>query len=277
MLKRALVSVYAQTVLPGRVHLVVDEAEDRAKYVFLQDYGATLDIQFTGGGYGGAKARNAGLDRVGDVDYVFFLDDDDEWLPEKCEKQMQLLGARPDAVGVTCYYCRIQGGETQLVAKGSEEQINRNIRIWNYVGGFSCFGLRWNQEVSGMRINPMLSSCQDFDFYMETAKAGQIVLLEEAGVNYYAHVDGRISDGRQSKGDNFARILEARRSELSQRERNFTAAKVCLFSAPYARGRVSAFFRFIIGTFYLIVACRLPHISRQIWFGCLRGLLAEQF
>ncbi|MDG1302310.1 MAG: glycosyltransferase family 2 protein [Opitutae bacterium] len=277
MLKRALASVYAQTLLPSQICLTIDEPEDSEKYAFLGDYDDALQVTYTGGGFGGAKARNVGLDRVGDVDYVFFLDDDDEWLPEKIEKQIQLLENRPDVVGVTCYYYRIQAGERRLVAKGSEEQINRNIRIWNYIGGFSCFGLRWNSKVSRMRINPSLSSCQDFDFYMECAKAGAIALLTEPSVHYFAHVDGRISDGRQTKGKNFDRILKARRLELSVRERCFTAAKAHLFAAPFESGRGLAIFRFLLGTFYLIFAFSLPEVSRQIWFACLRGILAEQF
>lgn len=51
----------------------------------------------------GAEARNAGV-RASKGDYIAFLDDDDEWLPEKLEKQMNFLSANPEVDGVSCLY-----------------------------------------------------------------------------------------------------------------------------------------------------------------------------
>lgn len=274
MLKRALASVYAQTVLPRQICLTIDEPEDMEKYAFLRDYDLTvLDVAFSGGGCGGAKARNLGLDRVKDVDYVFFLDDDDEWLPEKSEKQIALLGQRSDAVGVTCYYYRIQHGVRHVVKKGTEREINQHIRIWNFIGGFSCFGMRWSRASSTIRLNNELSSCQDFDFYVEVSKLGRVLLLTDASVNYYAHAELRISDGRSKKGENFSRILKQRRGELSFREVVFSSAKVHLFSAPYVDTVWCAFGHLLLGAAQLIVAFKAPRVSYNIWLGCLRGLV----
>jgi len=273
MLKRALASVYAQTVRPSQICLTIDEPEDGEKYAFLDRYDDALQVTYTGGGYGGAKARNVGLDQVDDVDYVFFLDDDDEWLPEKSEKQMELLETTPDAVGVTCHYNRIQHGVTHVVKKGSEREINQHIRIWNFIGGFSCFGMRWNRATARLRLNRELSSCQDFDFYVEVSRLGSVRLLEGAYVNYYAHDQLRISDGRSKKGENFALILQHRRAKLSFREAVFSSAKVRLFSAPYTDTLRAAAYQFILGSAQLVLAFKAPRVSQSIWLGCLRGLI----
>src|SRR5688572_2235335 len=50
---------------------------------------------------GGAAARNTGILNC-KSDYIAFLDDDDEWLPEKLAKQMAVLLASPPEVG--CVY-----------------------------------------------------------------------------------------------------------------------------------------------------------------------------
>ena len=146
LLQRALASVYAQSLVPSSVHLVIDEPEDFDKYAFLNKHDDSLRVTFTGGGFGGAKARNVGLDQV-DADFVFFLDDDDEWLPEKAEKQIELLESRPDAVGVTCQYWKGNDAGKELIAR-SEDLVNRCVKIWNYSGGFSCFGMRWSGELT---------------------------------------------------------------------------------------------------------------------------------
>lgn len=51
----------------------------------------------------GAVARNNGIiEALGK--YVAFIDDDDEWLPTKIEKQVKLIETNKNIHGVTCYY-----------------------------------------------------------------------------------------------------------------------------------------------------------------------------
>ncbi len=75
LLKRAVASVQAQTYQDFEL-IVIEDADSR----------------------GGGWARNQGIKKA-TGEWVAFLDDDDQWLPEKLEVQMKLLEAAPPDVG----------------------------------------------------------------------------------------------------------------------------------------------------------------------------------
>lgn len=87
-LQRALDSVLGQTVA-GQTEIIV--VADVAESQLERPAGlrATDKLIFTGGGVGGAAARNLGIE-LASGRFVAFLDDDDEWLPTKLERQLQI-------------------------------------------------------------------------------------------------------------------------------------------------------------------------------------------
>lgn len=272
LLKRALESIYAQTLLPESIYLIVDEPEDTQKYAFLRDYGDELKVTFTGGGFGGAKARNAGLDQVKGVDYVFFLDDDDEWLPEKSAKQVALLEARPDAVAVTCHSLKHNVLGKHSITR-SERDVNLYVRLWNYTGGFSCFGMRWNKQTAHLRLRNKLKSAQDFEFYIRIAELGRIAVVDEVLMNFMAHGGVRISGDRIKKRQSYIEILQMHSDLFSNREKFFNVAKMELLSAPYLGGRVGPICRFLKGSFFLLLALKAPRLSRYLWMKSFKGII----
>ncbi len=77
---RALRSIFAQTFTDNEVVVVNDGSTDDTASV-LSRYGDRIRV-ITQPNRGVAAARNAGV-RASRGDYVAFLDDDDEWMPEK--------------------------------------------------------------------------------------------------------------------------------------------------------------------------------------------------
>ena len=274
MLKRALASVYVQTVLPSQICLTIDEPEDGEKYAFLADYDDALQVTYSGGGFGGAKARNVGLDQVGDVDYVFFLDDDDEWLPEKIEKQVDLLERRPDAMGVTCDCYRCIGDSRSVVSR-DEQKINRYVKLWNFTGGFSCFGVRWKGILREMRLRDELASAQDFEYYIRVAQAGVITSVHDALILFYAHDGVRISGNRLKKKESYEQILKMNREILGFEDVMFNRAKMDLMTAPFLSSIWGGFFAYLTGTLRLIAAFCLPSISWHLWISSTRHFISR--
>jgi glycosyltransferase involved in cell wall biosynthesis len=93
-LVRALRSVRAQRS-PAHVELIVVYDGEPGTELPAEAVGLTDRVIYTEGRVGGARARNLGI-AAATGDMVALLDDDDEWLPHKCEAQLALLQRSPD-------------------------------------------------------------------------------------------------------------------------------------------------------------------------------------
>jgi glycosyltransferase involved in cell wall biosynthesis len=88
---RSVRSVLAQTYSAVDVIVVID-GEDQATRAVLQKLSdPRVHVTPLRESVGAAEARNIGV-RQAAGEWIAFLDDDDEWLPEKIEKQMRLAG-----------------------------------------------------------------------------------------------------------------------------------------------------------------------------------------
>lgn len=110
IVKRALDSVINQTYKNIEIILVDDNREDQEGEEISKELDSLISglrdqvsgemtikiIRTIHGKHGAQAARNTGIDAAAG-EYVAFLDDDDEWLPEKMEKQVQLMDNNPEA------------------------------------------------------------------------------------------------------------------------------------------------------------------------------------
>ena len=102
-LRRAINSVLAQTYCNMEV-LVVDDniaGDEYSKtlHEIIDEYKNDSRVRLVTQPMhiNGAEARNAGI-RAAQGEFIAFLDDDDEWLPTKLEKQMEILKTHPEIV-----------------------------------------------------------------------------------------------------------------------------------------------------------------------------------
>lgn len=103
LLPRALDSIRAQTVQPAEVVVVDDASPDDTAAVAEGYEGLPIRVvRHTVNGGGGA-ALQTGLESASN-ELVAFLDADDEWLPEKLERQLAALEAMPAAAAVGAGY-----------------------------------------------------------------------------------------------------------------------------------------------------------------------------
>jgi glycosyltransferase involved in cell wall biosynthesis len=105
--KRAVQGVLRQTYTALQVVVVIDGTDDgtRAAIDGLNDP-RTVVVE-TGCNRGPAEARNVGV-RHATGRYIALLDDDDEWVPEKLERQMTLIRQSGLAEREFLASCRVQ-------------------------------------------------------------------------------------------------------------------------------------------------------------------------
>ncbi len=106
LLQRALISAMEQTYRPLEIIVVVDGV-DRETELYLGGLADTrVRVHALSEPVGGSDARNAGV-LIARGAWIAFLDDDDEWFPNKIARQMALLHRNGDSLSVIA--CKVIG------------------------------------------------------------------------------------------------------------------------------------------------------------------------
>ncbi len=196
-LTRAIDSVLNQTYKNLEI-LIVDDNNPDDEYskmvqLKLQKYSNRPCVRYISQEkhINGAVARNKGIE-LSEGDYIAFLDDDDEWLPEKTEKQLTFLLDNPTYGGASCLYYQKKGGEViHQCAKYSEEDLqfkilSRNVAI--FTSTFIC-----KKEILNFTngFNPCLLRHQDLQFLIDFLNHSLIKPIPDYLVNL--HIDSDIN------------------------------------------------------------------------------------
>jgi glycosyltransferase involved in cell wall biosynthesis len=116
---RALASVFAQTFVDYEVVVVNDGSTDDTASV-LAGYGDRIRV-VTQANRGLPAARNSGI-RASSGEYVAFIDDDDEWLPQMLEQCAAVLDQDPDCGLVYAGAVKVDLAGRQMPDQSSENE-----------------------------------------------------------------------------------------------------------------------------------------------------------
>lgn len=204
MVERAIQSVLAQTHKALELIVVDDSPSDFALRDAVKDmtekYSTVKYIQHKTC-QGACAARNTGLE-MAHGEFIGFLDDDDEWKPNKIERQ--LTGFVSESVALV--YCESElvdskTGEKRLRNPGNcQGKIFGELIKGNFVGSCSFPLIRTSalREIGG--FDTQLLSSQDHDVWLRLAEKYDAAYIDEPLVTYYIHSGDQISK-------NYARIV----------------------------------------------------------------------
>ena len=110
-LARAIESALAQTYPPAEVVVVVDGPDPATESMLSTVTDRRLRVLALPTPVGGSEARNAGV-QTASGEWIAFLDDDDEWLPNKLERQLAMLATASDEPILSCrFLARTDAGD----------------------------------------------------------------------------------------------------------------------------------------------------------------------
>ena len=244
MLPRAVDSVLAQTFQDYELIIVDDCSADHtpeviAKFDDLRIRSFRHEVNKRQ-----AAAINTGIaNALGE--YIAFLDDDDEWLPSKLERQAALLDSSPSKVGLVYGWLDEINGSTgvttQSYRKTMQGNVFDNLLALEIPSPTSTLMVRSSvaREVNG--FDERLRRHIDNDFICRISQRYHLAVIPEVvTINHIDHGHSRISGDNRESLSNAAGYLRGHMdrfaSELAERPKAHAAVLRRLASLEMALG-----------------------------------------
>ncbi len=159
---------------------------------------------------GACAARNTGIENAKGK-YVAFLDDDDEWLPEKTELQKKVFDDNPEVALVYCGYYSYNTVTSQskvLKTDYHRGNVYEALVISNFIGStsFPLIKRAVLNEIGGFDIK--MKAAQDYEVWLRIAKKYKVDCGEKRLVKYYVHEGEQITKNHLGRAEAFLRLIE---------------------------------------------------------------------
>jgi glycosyltransferase involved in cell wall biosynthesis len=190
LLAAAIRSALGQTLSDIEVLVVDDASEGASADVVAGFQDARLRLLRHGVSQGASAARNTGI-RASAGEYVAFLDDDDEWYPEKLEKQLRVFRRGGPELGVVYSSYTVQERPTGAIlgrkVAWKRGFLREAILERNHVGSTSCaVVLRRAFDRVGL-WDERLPSFQDYDLWIRLGREFAFDFVDEDLLTYSVH------------------------------------------------------------------------------------------
>jgi glycosyltransferase involved in cell wall biosynthesis len=190
-LARAVDSVLAQTRPADEIIVVDDGSTDETEALVKERFPQVRYHYHENRGL--AATRNAGA-KLAQGDILGLLDSDDEWVPEKLERQLSVLRKRTDLAAVGCHRIRVK-----LNAEGQELWRKSSRRADGVVEDIVFADEIWSNRICGASMllrrdvfnrlggyDATMRCSEDHDLWLRMLGAGErLAVLREALYVFY--------------------------------------------------------------------------------------------
>lgn len=196
LVMRAINSVLNQTFQDFEIIIVDDASRDNTEELVRGIHDKRIFYIQHEKNRGGSAARNTGIKQARG-EYIAFLDSDDEWLPEKLEKQLKVFEQSTNSVGLV-YTGIIKESKQRRSVHQSRENTAQAILAENYVGTTSTPLIKKECFLKTGLFDETLPSAQDWDMWIRIGQYYEFDFVTEQLVKYYLQ-DDSITRNREAK------------------------------------------------------------------------------
>jgi len=243
---RSIDSVLNQTLFPSEIIVVDDGSTDGTSDYIQSNFPSIRLLQQPNKGV--SAARNKGV-RCADANWIALLDSDDEWFPQKLEKQVMTLSQNPD----------IKFCHTEEIWIRNGARINQMKKHQTYGGHI------FNKCLDMCKISPSsvlfhqsildnvgyfdkgLKVCEDYDLWLRITAKFPVLYIDEPLIKKYGgHEDqlSRVKDGIESHRIKVLEKLIMQKFTSDQRNAmlKMLIEKLTIFSiGAQKRGKIKAY------------------------------------
>lgn len=192
IVSRAIDSVMRQTFLPSEIIVVDDGSTDDTENLISEKYHTVSYLKTENKGV--SAARNIGIQAT-KSEWIAFLDSDDEWLPQKLEKQIAKISNKRSYKIVHCEEIWVRNGR----------RVNPKVKHKKY-GGYifeKCLPLcvispsavvihrDLFQEIG--YFDETLPACEDYDLWLRICAKYPVLFVEEPLLKKFGGHDDQLS------------------------------------------------------------------------------------
>jgi glycosyltransferase involved in cell wall biosynthesis len=192
-ISRALSSTMAQTHLPDEIIVVDDGSTDNTRSIVSEWSCDRVKLISTQARRGAGGARNVGV-AAASGDVVAFLDSDDEWLPAKLEKQLELLQSDNRLSFVACAANSISPDGVDLGDTYGQDSIAVGSEAWkallacNFIATPAVIVWRDHLQAIG-GFDESMKIAEDQDAWIKLALAGSLGYVPDTLVRVHLRDD----------------------------------------------------------------------------------------
>lgn len=196
---RAIQSILRQTYENYEIIIVDDGSTDHTQEIIEQMKDDRIRYIRLEQNQGVGHARNIGIQEA-KYDYIAFCDSDDEWFPDKLQKQMEKLLGASEHVGLV--YCRVSGteryGNNRYIwppEKWRKDMLEGNIfqslLMRNTIANMSILA-RKECLVQAGGFHESLRCLEDWEFFLRISRDWMIEMVDEILLEAYP-TEGSVS------------------------------------------------------------------------------------
>lgn len=192
LLKRALGSVYSQTSSEYEIIVLDDGSIDNTAKMIEQFYPNVRYYYQSNKGV--SSARNQGI-KMAKGEWLAFLDSDDEWMPEKLEKQLKLLEDYPEY--------KVCHTEEIWIRQGVRvNQMNKHQKTggWIFPQCLPLCAMSPSSIIIHRSVfddvglfDTQLPACEDYDLWLRITAKYPVLYIEEPQIMKYGGHEDQLS------------------------------------------------------------------------------------